>query len=317
MINKSYLKKLLKKYLNGDITDEEQGFLMEYYDLFDDKEISELLSDEERERVKHKMNKAIWEKISTVEKGKTLAKRRWSLKIAAAVIVLMIGSSLTLYFFMDSPGRKEISASEQRLVALPDGSSVLLSTGSEIDYGSFEDSDKREVYLNGEAFFKVERNPQKPFIVHTGKIKTTVLGTSFRIKAWPLEKDISVDVSTGLVDVSDQERSFGVLKRNEGLVYDKNSGEVEIKGHSDEFDKSWQTQDLFLDNITMKEAASLIENRFHVNIEFKDEELLTKRFSTTFLKGESMDELLKILCHFNEAEFHFDEEGNTVTISKL
>ena len=88
-------------------------------------------------------------------------------------------------------------------VMLEDGSSVLLKPGSKISYpASFVSKKYREVYLSGEAFFEVEKDPSKPFLVYANELVTKVIGTSFDIRAFDTDQDVTVKVHTGKVAVS-------------------------------------------------------------------------------------------------------------------
>lgn len=93
------------------------------------------------------------------------------------------------------------TAQGPRKVALPDGSRIQLSANSSLRFPKAFDPEKREVYLVGEAFFEVVKQPQQPFLVHTDEIVTRVIGTSFRVKAFKNQRDVSVDVKTGKVTV--------------------------------------------------------------------------------------------------------------------
>src|SRR5690606_2859673 len=115
---------------------------------------------------------------------------------------------LGIYFTIQSPHRENkmvinsVNSNEHRLLHLPDGSTVIVGVGSKLNYpSSFDSLRTREVYLEGQAYFDIRHNPQKPFIIHTGKVATTVLGTSFNIKAWPEDQDITVTVTRGKVRV--------------------------------------------------------------------------------------------------------------------
>lgn len=89
------------------------------------------------------------------------------------------------------------------LVTLEDGSSVLLKPGSKVAYATVFNAGKvREVYLSGEAFFDVVKNPSKPFLVYANELVTKVLGTSFSVKAYETDENVTVKVSTGRVAVS-------------------------------------------------------------------------------------------------------------------
>ncbi|HSC40592.1 MAG TPA: FecR family protein, partial [Chitinophagaceae bacterium] len=122
------------------------------------------------------------------------------------------------------------SDSVQRIV-LSDGSEVLLEKDSKLSYAANFTSGKREVYLTGNAFFKITRNPSQPFIVYTQDIVTKVLGTSFRVRALAGEKVVSVLVKTGKVSVFRRENFASpdapsgtlkgiVLTPNQEMVYD-------------------------------------------------------------------------------------------------
>jgi len=93
-----------------------------------------------------------------------------------------------------------ISSSTKKL-KLEDNSVVSLAPGSRISYPDKFPADKREVQLEGDAFFEVSKNPSKPFFVYSGKLVAKVLGTSFRIKSNPDQHAMEVEVVTGKVSV--------------------------------------------------------------------------------------------------------------------
>lgn len=92
-----------------------------------------------------------------------------------------------------------------RTIKLDDGSEVTLEKHSSLRIGENFGKRKREVYLTGEAFFQISKNAEKPFLVYTGKVVTKVLGTSFRIKAYDTDANVSIGVRTGKVTVFKQE----------------------------------------------------------------------------------------------------------------
>lgn len=88
------------------------------------------------------------------------------------------------------------------VVLLPDQSSVLLSTGSELRFRRQDNHAFREVYLQGEGFFEVTKNPGRPFFVYTANLTTKVLGTSFQVHSFATEATAYVKVKTGKVTVT-------------------------------------------------------------------------------------------------------------------
>jgi len=117
-----------------------------------------------------------------------------------------------------------------RLLTLPDGSSVILQPNSQLTYERRFDKAQRTVYLRGEAFFEVAKNRQRPFLVHANELWTKVLGTSFNIRAYADDKNVTVTVRSGRVAVFTQKEARKrnmnspalegtVLKPNQQIVF--------------------------------------------------------------------------------------------------
>ena len=323
-MDKRYFIGLVHKYLKGTATKEEQQFLNSYYNFFQSEEdVVALLNEEEKNKLKHLMQDAIWKNIADVEQEgrKVISIRKWIVRVTAAAVFLgLCGTGL--FFLLDKKSKNNnISASvarqkENRIVRLPDGSTVILHAGSTLDYpSSFKGLPQRKVYLQGQAYFDIKSNPSQPFIVHTGKIETTVLGTAFNIKANPGDADITVTVTRGRVKVSDQNSTLGIIVANQQIVYNKQKlVSVQNKVNAETF-VTWKEQDLLFDNVTVEEAAAVLEERFNVHIEIKDSIIRSNRFTTSFSKGENLEELLKSICEFNGAVYNYNINKATVIIS--
>lgn len=319
---------LLNKYGKGNSTKEEGQFLLSYYELFDSEPDGlALLSMEKREELKNHINNNIWENISFHEEeqqGNAIRSKRksWIRGITAAAAAVFIIISTGMYFLNQSPSkaRSLITRSDQikehRLIHLPDGSTVIIGAGSKLNYpSSFDGLSKREVYLEGQAYFDVKHNSVKPFIIHTGKIQTTVLGTAFNIKAWPDETEITVTVIRGKVKVQDENKTLGIITPNQQISYNKKKADVVRKVvNADEY-LAWKEQDLFLDNVTVAEALELLEDRYNVSISISDEQIQTNRFTTTFQKGASLEHVLKSICEFNGTDYEYDKQKASVIIN--
>jgi ferric-dicitrate binding protein FerR (iron transport regulator) len=124
--------------------------------------------------------------------------------------------------------------SETKKVQLEDGTEITLQPSSRLSYPGHFTVDKREVYLDGEAFFNVAKDPAKPFLVHSGNLVTQVLGTSFTIKPDKNSGKIIVSVKTGKVAVfednnrlalnSRQKKNNGaIITPNQSVIYDIDS----------------------------------------------------------------------------------------------
>jgi ferric-dicitrate binding protein FerR (iron transport regulator) len=323
-MDKHYFIQLLNKYRKGDSTKEEEQFLENYYNLFEhEPDVLSTLSAEEREKLRKDIKDAVWSNVSKdihPVKGGLLNRRL--IRVAAAAVFIVFVSSL---FFLSGRFPKKqtsisrvpaASPSENRVIFLSDGSSVILSPGSKLSYpSSFEGMEKREVFLTGQAFFDVKHNVSKPFIVQTGNLETVVLGTSFNIKAIPGEKDITVTVTKGRVKVVNANKTLGIITPNHQIVYNKGEVSFTMKAVNNDSYLNWKEHDLLFDNLTIAEAAELLEKRYNVKIAISDQSISSQRFTATFSKDESFEQALKSICEFNEVSYSYDKTDSTVYIS--
>lgn len=326
-MDKVYFLDILKKFREGTATAAEEQFIQAYYAAFEAQpDILSLLTDAEKQRLKNNLHAGIIGQITAQESRFPAAKppvRMW-LKVAAAFI-LLAGAATAGLFIVRTPAppvqqaavqpHKVQPASENNFVQLPDGSTVIVSAGSKLEYpASFEGQPSREVYLVGKALFQVQHQAAQPFIVHTGNLQTTVLGTSFEIRAMAGMEDISVTVIKGKVQVAHETKTLGVLSANEQMVYNTGNNEHHQLQLDAAAQVAWQAEDLFFDDVTMQHAAKLLEERFHVTVSITDEKLQDSRFSTTFAKAESLEQVLNSICAFNNAAYRIDKTQQTVII---
>lgn len=340
-MDKRYFIKLLQKYQLGDITAEEARLIEAYYNLFkDEPDVLMLLGADEREKLGKEILNNIWREVSNKEHLEVAVwfRRKWILRTAIAAVVLtgLLGSIILFYHFSLKKNNKVIATTftpfhqksateiatvlsghqkENRVIFLPDGSKVILSPGSKLNYpSSFDGMNKRVVFLDGQAFFDIKHNVSRPFIVHTGNLETVVLGTAFNIKAIPGEKDITVTVKRGKVRVSNNNKVLGIINPNQQITYDKQHIIAAVTTVSNESYLTWQDKDLFIDNLTISEAARLMEERYKVKIIINDPEVESLRFTTTFPKKERFEQTLNSICLFNNLSYHYNKEKAIVTI---
>lgn len=210
--------------------------------------------------------------------------------------------------------------SKSILVTLADGSSIFLSPKSKISYAkTFNEGSKREVYLSGEAFFEVAKNPNKPFFVYANELVTKVLGTSFNVRAFPEDKNVEVKVRTGRVAVAvaqkiSNQQSIST-REVEGIVLLPNQQAV-LSRQEIRLVKSLVENPTLLSTTTptpmrhsfVFEAAqasdvfNMIEQAYGIDIVF-DEEVFSKCQFTANLTDESLYEKLDIICKSIEANY--------------
>lgn len=204
-------------------------------------------------------------------------------------------------------------------LTLQDGSVVRLNSGSTLTYpSSFVGMDKREVQLEGEAFFEVAKNPDQPFIVGTKNMYTQVFGTVFNISAYDEDSISEVVLVEGSVGIggTDQTDSgdLQMLKPSQRASSEEGSGglfvieDVDVTPYI-----SWTQGVLSFENEEMSEIIKRLQRQFNIKIVNKHERLGERRFTGMF-DEEDLDRILRtIQAH---THFSYSKEGNTITITE-
>ena len=214
------------------------------------------------------------------------------LKIAASVALI---ATVGIAFFLFQNDKTTYLIAEQvQAQTLQDGSIVTLNAESELSYpAEFLDKGTREVNLKGEAFFEVERNPEKPFIIHTPSVQIEVLGTSFSVRSRNEEKTTTVIVASGSVKVSGNSNAL-VLKVNEKAIFDKESGKLFKVVNDDPNYLSWKTKQFTFDDRPLHEVAKSLSTAYQTSIRLMAESINDCPVTVSF-DGQSLDAILEIL----------------------
>nr|WP_255486848.1 FecR domain-containing protein [Mucilaginibacter sp. SP1R1] len=198
-------------------------------------------------------------------------------------------------------------------IGLPDGTQVWVNSGSKLKYPSSFTGSKRELYLEGEAYFDVAHDATRPFIIHTGKLLTRVLGTAFNIKAYATN-EMSVTVARGKVSVGLQNKFLGVLTPNQCLSYNAVNGSAK-KYKVDASKLRWMNGDLIFNDTDIEGAAKIIERWYDVKVAFANTRISTRRFTASFLQHENIDQVMNVLSELSA--FKYKREGKEITIQQI
>ncbi len=230
--------------------------------------------------------------------------------VAIFFVLYTVWPSLHGWFLPNELVTIQTLPSEKRQLTLSDDTQVWLNAGAKFQYAQTFKGKTREVYLSGEAYFDVKHNSAKPFIVHTGQVLTTVLGTAFNIKAGKGTAQVVVTVTRGKVSVADGSHLLGYLIPNDQISY--NTGQHKLLTTTVNASNviAWRYSDLQFDDLTFSETAQKLEQRFGVKIHFANESLKSCRFSGTAPGSKNLDEVLRIVCAFNHASYEHGSDGS-------
>jgi transmembrane sensor len=249
--------------------------------------------------------------------------RTWT-RVAAVVLVLLVGGGAAWFFRGDNnPFRVKFADKTLQVgyggrskLVLSDGTTVWLNAGSRLIYPDLFTGDRREVTLEGEAFFDVAKHVSMPFLVHAGKITVKVLGTQFDIKAYREDAELSTTLISGKIQVmldGDPDKKI-TLKPHEKLtvvnspVATMDVGKGAVSGKALHYlvqglpeaendslpETAWVDNKLVVSDITFEELARMLERRYDVRIDFEDDRLKAEHLSGVFEK-ETIQQVLDIL----------------------
>lgn len=158
-------------------------------------------------------------------------------------------------------------------VVLPDGSRVRLNGGTRIVYPALF-GDERRVEVDGEAYFEVEHDARRPFVVVTGQVVSTVLGTTFNVHAYSEDENYQITLATGslLVDGGPESRSVRLRPGEQGF-FERTSGLLSLRRVNVEQVLSWQEDRLYFRAEPLASIARSLERQFNVDITIPDERL--------------------------------------------
>lgn len=297
---KSKIKALFERYENGTATPEERNLVETWFDSHGhDSEAKSEIDPSVFEDLDARMNLLLYPaKVRRLN-------YRW-LQIAA-VLVVIAGAVIFTRENRTAKGKLPVSFTEitalkgvKKEITLKDGTTVFLNSGSSVFVSSDFGIHNRTVRLTGEAFFQVHRDPAKPFIIYTGKLATTVLGTSFDINAYPEDDHVKVTVATGKVKVEGTDNAglphvfVQDLTHNQALVYNKIKDTHIIKPSNADSISSWRSNHLIFDNASYSEIARTLSRWYGMDVELIGEAKDSKRYTLSFY-NERIDKVLNVL----------------------
>lgn len=260
------------------------------------------------------MDKA-WRKIDKRTTIKYNTKKIFrQIKYAAAIAILLVAVSfLLLKNNQLTQQYTEIVThkGQKSVVVLPDSSLVWLNSCSSLKYNGNFNLRRREVILNGEAFFEVQKNKSKKFSVKTGMLNINVYGTSFNIKNHKDDDVQEITVADGRVGISDKNREIKQLVKGDRALFNKQTNKIAFSKISPDIVSIWKNNELVFDNTPIKEAIKYMERWYGVNISI-DNEMVGKHNYTFNIKTESFREMLELMKIMTPLSYEIN--GKDVTI---
>jgi ferric-dicitrate binding protein FerR (iron transport regulator) len=242
----------------------------------------------------------------------------------AVIILFILGGAIgTAAYFKELQEKRELAyqstyqeystqKSERSTLLLNDGTIIRLNSATKIQFPVVFAKEKREVFLDGEAFFEVAHNETSPFFVHTIDANIRVLGTIFNVTSYSEDHKTQVIVSEGQV-------AFGGIKQQDEVFLQRNQVSRIVKGghpstaENISTDKylAWLKNQMVFDNVTLAEVIKQLSRRFDVEFEVHDSSLLNRHIVATF-NGESLSQMIRSLSL--SLRFQYEQRGKIVSL---
>src|SRR5690606_13071965 len=279
---------LIEKYAVGKCGPEEQLLVEKYFEECQNK--PRVFSEESAV-----IGKRMFQKIvKTIGQKKRRTRQRIGFKVAASLLLLISAGSIIHLYNKEEVYMVKTSYGEKKEFTLSDGTIVFLNSASRLTYTPHYNDDNRELNLIGEAYFNVTSNPEKPFIVHTKGLNTKVHGTSFNINAYDDNEEITVSVTSGKVNVFDNQKINEFLVVNQALTFNTLDKSHVKKQSNTENATVWKNNVLLLDDYDLEATCKILEKWFDVKIDISDENLKSETIHGTFSQANLKDVLTSI-----------------------
>lgn len=320
--NETKIKELLGKYLSNTLSAEERAQLDEWYASFDTaSDMPVAFSDQQEESDTYS---TILKNIHHDLKPARKPGRRILLSVAVAAAMIGLVATSVVFYLMKPAAQSslamevnvvEVPEGRMKLVELTDGSKVWLNAATKFSYPKQFSATTREVTLiEGEAFFDVAHETDRPFIVHSKGLSTRVLGTSFNIDAYSFSKCVKISVATGKVGVSKDKEIIGFLTPNEELQYKLLVNKSVKTTANGDIASSWRTGKIVLDYVDFESLKAILFNNYNYLLKAgKGTQNLSRlHFSATLKKTDHIDDVMKLLSAINKTRYSIAD--STITM---
>lgn len=328
-MDKPELYRLIEKYIDKRASREERAQLMKWYQSAGGQRVEwTAYSEDEEEMVRKRILRQLQRRLAGAERDEAISGERplpgkivrfAYLRVSvAAAILLVIG--LTALLISKRQFREDLvevynPAGRISHLQLPDGTEIWLNANSRLWYAK-EYKNSRDVRLVGEAFFDVHP-ASRPFIVHTDKLDTRVLGTAFTVEAYPNEGQNVITVKDGKVSVARVGRGSGltVLMAGQQVIYDTLTSVAVVNTIVLGDGPDWKSGELRFRSQKLDKIATQLENWYGYRFFFAQDTLKRYVYDASFKNSISLKELLGLLCEINNIRFSIDDAHRQVNLS--
>ena len=237
--------------------------------------------------------------------------------LAQSDSLLLISTRSLKYRDIDSPDTTEvfhtleIPRGGEYLLTLSDGTMIYLNSESTLSFPVKFQGKERKVYLTGEAYFKVAKNTEHPFVVTAGELEVLVTGTTFGVRAYKDEKDIQTTLESGQVTVRVEGKSVKLVP-NKQVLFNKLTMGMEVRDVDVDLYLAWADGRLVYDNCPLEKILTDLGRWYNIDVFYSRDELRSYQFSLNMKKHEEFIQVLELIGKTGEVQF--EVKDNTVIV---
>lgn len=316
-------KETLYKYFEGIATPEEEDAVYRWLDASSGNE-DELLREREffdAMILSGSAGNKVPDKKEARDMVKTPLLHPWMREVLKVAAVVAVTVSCGLYFYVSE--KRELLAATNTLTVpagqrvnlkLPDGTTVWLNARSEMVYPAVFSGSKREIKLDGEAYFEVAHNAESPFVVHTRKCDVEVLGTKFNVEAYSDSDDFAASLMEGSVKVTDNAALSAPILLKPGQEVHSEDDRLLVSS-IDDYDRfRWREGLVCFNDIPFCELMKRFETCYGISIVVENKNLEEYSCSGKFRISDGLDNALRILRRNAKYTFERNEDNSIVYI---
>lgn len=312
-------QELLNKYIAGDATPEEKEEVARWLDA-DKKNMKEFLA------LRKLYDISIWQQeFAPVAKDNlSLGNKRWTLRSAslelakvAAIFILAFTSVYSFLINEDNDSAKMqtifVPPGQRAELTLTDGTKVWLNAKTTFTFPDKFTANNRRVTLDGEGYFDVTKNPEKPFIVNTERYDIKVMGTEFNVTAYSGSSVFETSLLKGAVEVFSPAKDTKVSLEPHMRTYEENGIlKKDTIEHENYF--LWKEGLICFYDEPVDKMIKKLQLYYDVKIDVQNKTLLNNRYSGKFRTKDSVEHVLKVLQLNNKFSYEKDNDRNLITI---
>ena len=315
------MKQQIEVYLDGKLSASERVAFLEEVKTNDEidqwfRQNIENAEDSLSEEVKQRLLANICPPVEL--KSKSNVRSIWTVRhiaVACVVMALVVAAALGGYFWrqeaepnqMAQIVKIETGIGERSKAVLPDGTEVSLNAMTSVTYDCSIDNGKRQVNVEGEAYFDVAKDVEHPFVINVNQMEVTCLGTALNVRNYADEQIASVVLVEGKVRVNGPSSDM-MMDSNSRVVYDRKSKlmamqRVEAKDYT-----CWLNREVRFNDQTLEDVAKELERNFHVQVIITQDELKNVKF-TGYLGASSLRNVLDIMSLSSNMSYYMDHDS--------